>query len=139
MLGMDAATSEQIFQNVKAIKISADVSGAIASPTVKVDAGKTLAGLKDAMVAAGKAQLANMAGDQLKKVLPDGIPGLSTSNPADILKGVGDLLKKKDGDDKDGASKNPLDLLKRATKGDDENTDKDTEKKDPVGGLLERL
>jgi hypothetical protein len=158
IFGLDAATSQEIFKNITEMTLSADVHGTMANPQLKVDAGKTLAGLKDTLLAAGKAQLANMAGAQLKKVLADvPIPGvgdlldgklptsnpadilkgagdlldgkLPTSNPADILKGAGDLLKTPGVTKPDGGeSKNPLDLLKRVTDGDPKETEGDDTK-----------
>ena len=142
ILGLDAATSERILKSVTNFKVSADIRGPIASPTVKVDTGKTLAGLKEALIQAGKDELANMAGEQLKKILPDGlpikIPGINATQPADMIKeagkGIGDMLNGKT------PTSNPADLLKGAAdmlKGGDE--DETEEKKDPAGGLLKRL
>jgi uncharacterized protein (TIGR03546 family) len=165
VLGIDSALAAEVFKNFEELKIAADISGAVANPKVKVDMGKTLPGLEKALKAAGFNAAANMAGEQLKKILPGGIPikipGVPTSNPADILKGAGDILKgkapignplellKKGGvsdfvpkkDDDKPSKGNPLDVLKGVTdlipkKDDDKPT---TKPKDPVGGLLDGL
>ena len=144
VLGLDPATAQRMFKNVTKLKVAADIRGAVASPEVHVDMGKTLAGLKEALVEAGKAELANMASEHLKKVLPDGLPvklpGVATQ-PGDVIKGAGDLLKGKK------PTTNPLDALKGVAdllpKKDGDKTKQPTTKpkdaKDPVGGLLERL
>ena len=165
VLGLDAKTAGEMFKNVKTMMLAADIRGAVASPEVHVNVGKTLTGLKDALFAAGKAKLANMAGEHLKKILPDGLPvdpgaiikdpgsiikdpgsilkgKLPTSNPLDVLKGAADLIPKK-GDDKT-PGKNPLDALKGVTdlipkKDGDKDKQPTTKPKDPVGGLLDGL
>lgn len=140
VLGLDPATADRMFKNVTKLKVAADIRGPVASPQVHVDMGKTLAGLKESLVEAGKAELANMAADQLKKVLPGGlpVPGLTTTQPGDIIKGAGDLLKGKT------PTTNPLDALKGVTdlipkKDDDKDKQPTTKPKDPVGGLLDGL
>jgi len=163
VLGLDPQTAERMFKNVTKLKVAADIRGAIASPEVHVDMGKTLAGLKEALVEAGKAELANMASEHLKKILPGGLPvdpgaiikdpgailkdpgaiikgKLPTSNPLDALKGAMDLIPKKGGDTK-APTKNPLDALKGVIpqKDADKDAQPTTKPKGPVGGLLDGL
>ena len=132
---------------------------------LQAQSGSIAPNLKDALVAAGKAKLAGMASEHLKKILPDGLPidpgaiikdpgsiikdpgsilkgKLPTSNPLDVLKGATDLIPK-EGDDKT-PKKNPLDALKGVTdlipkKDDDKDKQPTTKPKDPVGGLLDGL
>ena len=166
ILGLDAKTADEMFKNVDNMMLAADIRGPVASPEVHVNVGKTVAGLKDALIAAGKTALANKATEHLKKFLPSGLPidpgsilkdpgailkdpgaiikKLPTSNPLDLLKGKGvtDLIPKK-GDDKTPA-KNPLDALKGVTdlipkKDDDKDKQPTTKPKDPVGDLLDGL
>jgi len=165
VLGLDAKTADEMFKNVDNMMLAADIRGPVASPEIHVNVGKTVAGLKDALVAAGKAKLANMASEHLKKILPGGLPidpgaiikdpgsiikdpgailkgKTPTTNPLDILKGATDLIPKK-GDDKT-PKKNPLDAIKGVTdlipkKDDDKDQQPTTKPKDPVGGLLDGL
>jgi len=156
VLGLDAKTADEMFKNVDNMMLAADIRGAVASPEVHVNVGKTVAGLKDALVAAGKAKLANMASEHLKKILPDGLPikdpgniikgagdilkgKTPTTNPLDVLKGATDLIPKK-GDGKT-PTKNPLDALKGVIpqKDADKDAQPTTKPKGPVGGLLDGL
>ncbi|MDP6545154.1 MAG: hypothetical protein QGH60_14300 [Phycisphaerae bacterium] len=164
VLGLDAKTADEMFKNVDNMMLAADIRGSVASPEVHVNVGKTVAGLKDALIAAGKTALANKATEHLKKFLPSGLPidpgaiikdpgsiikdpgsilkgKTPTTNPLDILKGATDLIPKKDGDK---PKENPLDILKGATdlipkKDGDKPKQPTTKPKDPVGNLLERL
>ena len=145
VLGLDPATAEKMFKNVTKLKVSADIRGPVASPQVHVDMGKTLAGLKDALIEAGKAELANMAGEHLKKLLPGGLPidpGAILKDPGSIIKDPGSILKDPGGLLKGKLpTSNPLDLLKGTggilPKKDD--TKPTTKPKDPVGGLLDKI
>ncbi len=157
VLGLDAATAKQMFESVKEMTLAANVSGAVDSPQLRVDVGKTLAGLKDGLIAAGKQQLANMAGEQLKKILPGGLPvdpgaiikdpTKIIKDPTKIIKDPGSLIpgglipgKKDDATDKT-PPKNPLDALKGVIPGKDDakGAGSTTKPKDPVGGLLDGL
>jgi len=142
VLGLDPQVSERMFKNITNLKVSADIRGPISNPDVHVDIGKTVASLKKALVDAGKAELANLANKHLKKILPGGlpmkIPGLSATQPGDIIKGATDILEGKP------PTINPLDILKGATdlipkKDDDKDKQPATKPKDPIGGLLDGI
>jgi hypothetical protein len=166
VLGLDAKTADEMFKNVTALTLAADVRGSVANPEVHVNPGKTLASLKDSLTAAGKAKLANMATEQLKNYLPSGLPidpggvikdpgsiikdpgsiikdpgGLlngktPTSNPLDMLKGAGGLLPGKTDGPDKAPPKNPLDGL---IPKEDPTKEPTTKPKDPVDGLLDGL
>jgi len=141
VLGFDAKTAGEMFKSITRLDLVAVIEGAVDSPDVKVDVGKTVASLKGALMEAGKAQLANMAGERLKKVLPGGLPidpGGIIKDPGSIIKDPGSLLKGKtsEGGDKT-PSKNPLDALKNVVPG--KNSSSTTKPKAPAGGLLDGL
>ena len=114
VLGLDPATAQQVFQNLKELTLAGSIVGSPGSPRLKLDEQKVLAGMKDAMVAAGKAELANRVNGALgeataraKDQIKDTIKGkLPVPDLGGKLPGVGDLIpglgnKKPRTDDKD--------------------------------------
>ena len=146
-LGVPPEVAAILFENLEKMTLAGDISGPVISPQFQVDLKKTteslgpgLAKLREKLLAAGKEKLANMAGAQLKQILPEGLPTDPTRilkdptkllDPTKIIPGGGLLPGKKDADDKT-PSKNPLDALKGVIPGKED-------AKDPAGGLLDGL
>ena len=84
VLGMDARTADEVFSSLNGLKITALLEGTVSSPSLKIDEQQVLASMKDALVRAGKAELANRvdkalgeardrAKQELEKVIPKDI------------------------------------------------------------------
>jgi len=58
VLGLDPATTRKIFEAVRNFTLTAELSGTIDQPRLKIDNEATLASLKQALVEAGRAELA---------------------------------------------------------------------------------
>jgi len=110
-LGLDPGTASQIFQSLEGLTLAGDVTGSVALPMLRIDAGKTLAGIKDALLAAGKKELANRAGkqiaalqDRLKKELGEELMDrLPIELPEGLrLPGLGGLKPDEETDEDDG-------------------------------------
>jgi|GEM_PF-894299 len=68
VLGMDAATAQEVLAGLSQIRLDALVYGSLASPRVKVDDKQLMASLKSSLVAAGKKELADRAGKEMEKL-----------------------------------------------------------------------
>ena len=130
LFGLDAETSKQVFEHLKELKLSGKIEGALTSPRLKLDTKNILANLKEALIEAGKAELARRANEQLdrlrgevsekvdealKDALPEGVGGEAAEKIGEAIKdklpeglkgGLDKLLPgggAKDGDAKDDA------------------------------------
>jgi len=96
VMGMDSDTATQVFSSMEQLEIDGTLDGSLLSPRVRIDYDKLTSNVKDALVAAGKQELANranaeidkakeelksQAGDQLDKLL-GGEEGTSTEDKA---------------------------------------------------------
>ena len=99
VLGLDPATAQEVFASLKEIALNAEVYGKPDSPRVRVDEKQLLASLKESLIKAGKAELANRANRELEKLkgqATEKIQGkIEELLPKDIEKAVPDDLKKK--------------------------------------------
>jgi len=68
VLGLDPGTANEIFKNVTNFAVSGLVHGPATSPRIAIDERKLLANLKESLLAAGKAELANRANAELVKL-----------------------------------------------------------------------
>ncbi len=98
VLGLDSGTANQIFQNLTNVAINAVLEGSLTSPNVKIDAKQVLANLKDSLIKAGKAELANRANEQIDKLrgqVTDKIEGeLNKVVPESVKEGIKSKLPK---------------------------------------------
>lgn len=68
VLGLDAETSREALKHLSEMKIAGTLTGPVAAPRLRLDEKSMLTALKDALVKAGKAELARRADQQLQKV-----------------------------------------------------------------------
>ena len=101
VMGMDSATATEVLSSMEQLNIEGALGGSLLQPRVSIDYDKLTANMKDALIAAGKEELANranaemdkakeelkaQAGEELKKAL-GGEEGASVENQAkDALK-----------------------------------------------------
>ena len=67
VMGMDSATATEVFSSIEQLDIDGTLTGSLDSPRVKIDYDKLTANIKQALVAAGKKELANRANAELDK------------------------------------------------------------------------
>jgi len=67
VMGMDAETATEVFSSMEQLEIEGVLTGALDSPRVKIDYEKLTANIKQALVAAGKKELANRANAEMDK------------------------------------------------------------------------
>lgn len=67
VMGMDAETATEIFSSIQQLDIEGVLSGALESPRVEIDYDKLSANIKEALVAAGKKELAKRANAEMDK------------------------------------------------------------------------
>jgi len=67
VMGMDSKTATEVFSSLKQLEIEGSLVGALDSPRVKIDYGKLTANIENALIAAGKKELANRANAELDK------------------------------------------------------------------------
>jgi len=85
VLGLEPETAKRIFDAVSNFTLRAELSGAIDRPSIHVDSGATLASLKEALIEAGRGELARRAEELLEEVAP----GLGEEGmPPAVLEGV---------------------------------------------------
>ena len=116
ILGLDAATSQRVFDSIRQFTLYANLYGTIDRPRVKIDERRTLESLKSSLMAAGKRELEQLVDGQLRTVtarleaqlggkLGEVSPGVlgdllggkrpgAADAPADPAKTAGDLIKK---------------------------------------------
>ncbi len=68
VLGLDPKASEEAMKYLTQINFAGTLTGPIAAPRLKLDEKGMLTALKDTLVAAGKAELARRADEQIKKL-----------------------------------------------------------------------
>lgn len=61
VMGMDAKTANEVFSSMEQLEIDGALGGSLRSPRVKIDYDKLTANMKQALVSAGKKELANRA------------------------------------------------------------------------------
>jgi len=67
VMGMDSKTATEVFSSIEQLDIDGTLTGSLDSPRVKIDYDKLTANIKNALVAAGKKELANRANAELDK------------------------------------------------------------------------
>lgn len=67
VMGMDSETATEVFSSIEQLDIDGTLAGSLDSPRVKIDYDKLTANIKNALVAAGKKELANRASAELDK------------------------------------------------------------------------
>jgi uncharacterized protein (TIGR03546 family) len=67
VMGMDSATATEVFNSMALIEIDGSLDGSLLSPRVNIDFDKLTANMKNALVAAGKKELANRANKEVDK------------------------------------------------------------------------
>ena len=92
VLGLDPQTAQQVFGNLEELKIPGALEGSLTSPSLKLDHKAILGNLKEALLKAGKAELAKRAGEQLQRVTGQLEKALGDKIPVDVKKMVGDKL-----------------------------------------------
>ena len=68
VLGLDAETSREALKHLSQINIAGLLTGRLATPRLKLDEKALLSAFKDTLVAAGKAELARRADEQIGKL-----------------------------------------------------------------------
>ena len=147
VLGLDPQTSQEVFKSLEALKIDGVIEGTLTSPRLKLDKKQLLASLKEALVKAGKAELARRADEQiqrlrgevseklgtaLKEKLPGKLGGETTKKieqvvkdklPQGLTEGLGKFLpggaKKETGEKKEADKKGADKKDEKKTKGTD--------------------
>ena len=100
VLGLDPKTAQEVFRNLDELKIAGTIQGSLTAPTLKLDQKQILASLKEALMKAGKAELARRANEQLQRVggeatkkLEKALGGkLGVKVPVDVKKTLKDKL-----------------------------------------------
>jgi len=92
VLGLDPETAKQVFGNLEELKIPGALEGSLTSPSLKLDQKAILGNLKEALIKAGKAELAKRAGEQLQRVTGQLEKALGDKVPVDVKKAIGDKL-----------------------------------------------
>ncbi|MEN8255934.1 MAG: hypothetical protein ABFR33_10760, partial [Verrucomicrobiota bacterium] len=67
VMGMDSETATEVFSSIEQLEIEGLLTGSLDSPRVKIDYDKLTANIKQALLAAGKKELANRANAELDK------------------------------------------------------------------------
>jgi len=67
ILGMDSATATEVFNSIDILEIDGSLDGTLLTPRVRIDYDKLTDNMKDALVAAGKKELANRANAEMDK------------------------------------------------------------------------
>jgi len=67
VMGMDAATATEVFSSMETLEIDGSLGGTLLTPRVSIDYDKLTANMKDALLAAGKKELANRANAEMDK------------------------------------------------------------------------
>ena len=120
VLGLDATATSEAMKHLKQIDLAGSLEGRLDAPRLKLDEKAILGALKDALVGAGKAELARQADAQLKKLTS----GLAEKAGGEAGKVIGDTA---------GG------LLKGILPGGDKKQDPNAGKKKPGGGLLDGI
>lgn len=102
VLGMDAETATEVFSSIETLDIEGILSGAVDAPRVQIDYEKLSAGIREALIAAGKKALADRADAEidkakaeLEKQAGEQLDKAMESDEAKELKSkAGDALKK---------------------------------------------
>jgi len=109
VLGMDPNTAREAFKHLDVLTVRGSVVGALASPRIKLDTRRILADLKDALIKAGKAEIAGRVGAELKKVTGEAAgavqDALGDKLPGGVAEGLGRIvpgLKSEKGKDTGG-------------------------------------
>lgn len=66
-MGMDSATATEVLSSMEQLEIDGSLAGTLLTPRVKIDYDKLTANMKNALVAAGKKELANRANAEMDK------------------------------------------------------------------------
>ncbi len=97
IMGMDSATATEVFSSMETLEIDGSLGGTLLTPRVRIDYDKLTANMKNALVAAGKKELASRAnaemdkakeelkdkaGEEINKLLGGGEEGESTEDKA---------------------------------------------------------
>ena len=141
LLGLDPKASAEAMKHLKNVTLAGSLTGPLDAPRLKLDEKAILTALKDALVGAGKAELARQADQQLKKLSSQLTGKVGGEAGKKIGDAAGGLLKGVLGGDKKdpNAAKKPgglLDGLLPGTGKKDPNTAKPAKK---PGGLLDSL
>ncbi|MCF7864183.1 MAG: hypothetical protein K9L89_05280, partial [Kiritimatiellales bacterium] len=67
VMGMDGKTATEVFSSMNTLEIDGLLGGSLLSPRVKIDYDKLTANMKQALVAAGKKELANRTTAEVDK------------------------------------------------------------------------
>lgn len=67
IMGMDSATATEVLSSMEQLEIDGSLAGTLLTPRVKIDYDKLTANMKNALVAAGKKELANRANAEMDK------------------------------------------------------------------------
>lgn len=95
VLGLDPKTAQAIFKSLDELKIEGTLLGSLGSPRVKLDHKQIMASLKEALVKAGKAELARRAGEQVDRLKGEVAGKLQDALGDKVPGGVKEALKEK--------------------------------------------
>ncbi len=107
--GLDPQVSSEAMKVLENLDIGMRLVGPTASPKLVIDSQGFGQAMQEALVNAGKDELARRAGDLLEGKVPGGVPDLKNGIPSlgDSQGGLGGLLGKKPSDDTSEKEKSP--------------------------------